>query len=188
MISLKDHYPLIVDTAGCVALFNRAWLRAILEDAATTADCEKWPLVEDVAAAVSTYLQRHHLCPVIRLEEFERMIRRTLQSIGYPELADVIQVVHPVRQISLLHCEDGRPLQDEAEFYLRLQTTINRCHRQGVQRLNLSDLSACEDMLRSIDRVFPWHEPSGRREKIVAVVRRQIARLSWPYHLQCSIS
>ena len=188
MISFKDHYPLITDPAGGVASFSQAWLHAILKDAARNADGETWPLVEDVAVAVSAYLQRYHFHPVISLEELARMIRHTLHSVGYPELAEVIQVAHPVRQISLLRCAHDPPLQSEADFYLRLQRTIDHCHRQGVQRLDLSDLSACEDMLRLIDQAFPWHEPAGSREKIVAFVRRQIARLSWPQHLQCSIS
>ena len=155
MISLKDHYPLITDAVGRVASFNQAWLHASLKDAARSADCESWPLAEDVAAAVSAYLQRHHRYPVISLEEFERMIRHLLHNIGYPELAAAIQMAHPVRQISLLHCAHDPPLQNETDFYLRLQKTIDACHRQGVQRLDLSDLSACEDMLRSVDQAFP---------------------------------
>ena len=188
MISLKDHYPLITDPVGGVASFSQAWLQAILKDAAGNTNGESWPLAEDVAVAISAYLRRYHFHPVISLEEFERMIRHTLNSVGYPELAEAIQVAHPVRQISLLQCADDPPLQSEAEFYLRLQETIDHCHRQGVQRLDLSDLSACEEMLRLIDQAFPWHEPVGTREKIVSFVRRQIARLSWPQHLQCSIS
>ena len=188
MICLKDGYPLVYGADGCVASISPAWLRAILIDAAKSADCEGSPLVEDVAAAVCAYLQRHHLHPAISLEELERMIRHTLQSIGYPEMAGVIRLAHPIKQLSLLHCLNDPPLQNEADFFARLQRTIHHCHRQGVQRLDLSDLSACEDMLRSINQAFPWHEPAGMREKIVTFVRRQIARLSWPQHLQCSIS
>ena len=188
MICIKDGYPLIYGADGKVAQFSQAWLHAILQDAARSVECEGWPLVEDVAAAVSAYLRRHHFHPVISLEEFERMMRHTLNSIGYPEMAGVIQMAHPVRQMSLLHGLHDPPLQNEADFYARLQKTIHHCHRQGVQRLDLSDLSACEDILRSINQAFPWYEPSGARVKIITFVRRQIARLSWPQHLQCSIS
>ena len=188
MICLKDHCPLISDTEGHVAHFSQAWLRGILKDAAKSADCEGWVLVEDVAAAVLAYLQRHHVRQVISLEEFEGMMRRTLHSIGYPELARSIRVAHPVLHMSLRCCLHDPPLQNEAEFYARLQRTIHHCHQMGIQRLNLCDLSACEEMLRLIDQAFPWHEPAGVRDKIVAFVRRQIARLSWPQHLQCSLS
>ena len=188
MISFKDRYPLIYGADGQAVLFHPAWLRAVLEDAARRADYEGWALVEDVAIAVATYLQRHHLDPAISLEEFERMMRRTLNSIGFSKMAGAMRMAHPVKQISLLRCLHDPPLQSEADFYRRLQKTIDLCHRQGIQRLNLSDLSACEETLRAIHHNFPWHEAPGPREKIVRFVRRQIARLSWPQPLQCSIS
>ena len=144
--------------------------------------------MEDVAVAVSTYLQRHHLDAAISLEDFERMMRRTLNSIGFSKMAGAIRVAHPVRRVSLLECLHDPAVQSEAEFYRRLRTTIDLCHRQGIQRLNLSDLSACEEMLRSLHQNFPWHEAPGTREKIVGFVLRQIACFSWPQHLQCSIS
>ena len=188
MISFKEHYPLIYGTDGHAVFFNPAWLRAVLEDAARRADYEGWSLVEDVAVAVSSYLQLQHRDPAISLEELERMMRRTLSNIGFSKMAGEIRMAHPVKQISLLRCLHESPLPSEAEFYRRLQTTIDLCHQQGIQRLSLSDLADCEAMLRSIHHGFPWHEVYGTREKIVLFVRRQIARLVWPQRFHCSIS
>ena len=188
MISFKGHYPLIYDADGQAVLFDPAWLRVVLEDAARRADYEGWWLVEDVALAVSAYLQQPHLDPAISLEEFERMMKHTLSNIGFSKMAGEIRMAHPVKQISLLKCLHEPPLKSEAEFYRRLQMTIDLCHRQGVQRLDLSGLSDCEAMLRSIHHGFPWQEVHGTREKIVMFVRRQIARLAWPQQFHCSIS
>ena len=188
MILVKGQFPLIHDNAGLIASFHPAWLEASLIEAARKAGWDHWWISKDVATAACLYLQEHRSNTSVSLETFESMMRQALHHIGYPEVAGIFRMQHPVQQFSLLYCLNQPPFRNEKVFFERLQAKIKEYHRLAVQRLDLSDLSACEETLLSADQLFSGQTPGETRNRIVVFVRRQIACLSWAQPMRCSIS
>ena len=87
MIALRNDLPLIVASSGDAVGFESEWLRRELEGAATHAGYTDWWMASDIAAGVSTYLQRCYGGNVIAADGLDELVRKALCDMGYEEVA-----------------------------------------------------------------------------------------------------
>ena len=87
MIALRNDLPLVVDPSGDAVGFQSEWLRLELEGAATRAGYADWWIASDVAAGVSTYLQRCYERNFIPADGLDELVRKALCDMGYEEVA-----------------------------------------------------------------------------------------------------
>jgi hypothetical protein len=150
MIALPHRLPHIVWKNGRLVPLSEGWLAESIEHAAAAAGLPRWHLAPEVARAIAVYLEDDWITPSLTIDHLNQMVRRSLEGIGYSEIARKSQIVPPRVSISLTELAQRAPY--EIEFYPLLKERLGDAIDVQVAGVRLEGLRDCTKILDAAGR------------------------------------
>lgn len=167
MIALPQELPLVEWHKRRSVPLSEGWLAESIEISANNAGMPEWHWTADIAKAISYYLRSEFTGSLITPRQLQLLIKRSLVSIGYPELAKTLVIVPPRVNIHL--AELARQGQYELIFFSLLRTRLDEARKLKVKGIRLEGLRECTKVIQQTRR---WQEQCDKlADEIVAFTR-----------------
>src|SRR5208282_3166207 len=102
MIALPQRLPHVIWKNDRLVPLSEGWLAESIEHAAAGAGYHRWHLAPEVARAITVYLENDWASPSLTLDNLTEMVRRSLEGIGFDDIARKSVIVPPRVSISLV--------------------------------------------------------------------------------------
>ena len=182
MIALPSQLPLLRIGDNELTTYEGSWITTCIRSAAERAGHADWWIAEDIARGVLAYLKTRFQSSAITLEELEDKICRTLEKIGFQDVAAKISVEPPMIQLNL------RDMARQSEgielvFFNLLDSRICALQNVGARKLSLTGIKEAIKHLRAAKH---WNNNCAvLEEQIVSLVRHRLsANEACQYELQ----
>ena len=150
MIALPQRLPHVVWKNDRLVPLSEGWLAESIEHSAAAAGHPRWHLAPEVARAIAVYLENDWVAPSLTLDNLKEMVKRSLEGIGYGEIAKESLIVPPRVSISLMELAVRAPY--EIEFYPLLKERLGDAMDVQVAGVRLEGLRDCTKILDSTGR------------------------------------
>ena len=157
MIALPQKLPHVVWRNDRLVPLSEGWLAESIEQAAAGAGYHRWHLAPEVARAIAVYLENDWVAPSLTLDSLREMVRRSLEGIGFEDIARKSLIVPPRVSISLMEIALRAPI--ELEFYPLLRERLADALEVQVGGVKLEGLRDCSKVLDSAGR---WRRACSR--------------------------
>ena len=171
MIALIGNRPAIQVGRHQVHQYDTRWLGDALQRAATAAESENFPFLDEIRMGIEEYLETRCKLQVIPLPSLFDRVRRMLQKVGCGLIAEKLEPVAPPVTLSLDRI--ARDVGDgfELAFYEHLRKEISTLRDEGVEQLYFDGL---RDAVRVLRRCEVWNDSCQQSlEEIRAFLMRQ---------------
>ena len=174
MIALPQRLPHVIWKNDRLVPLSEGWLAESIEHAAAAAGHHRWHLAPEVARAIAVYLENDWIAPSLTLEHLQEMVRKSLEGIGYAEIARKSLIVPPRVSISLIELAMRAPY--ELEFYPLLKERLaDALEEVGVGGVRLEGLRDCSKRLDAAGR---WRRTCERiSDEIIYFCRSYVHRV-----------
>ena len=129
---------------------SEGWLAESIEHSAEAAGHHRWHLAPEVARAIAIYLENDWIAPALPVDHLREMVRRSLEGIGFEDIAQESLIVPPRVSISLMELAVRAPY--EIEFYPLLKERLDDALEVQVGGVRLEGLRDCSKRLDSAGR------------------------------------
>jgi hypothetical protein len=102
MIALPQRLPHVIWKNDRLVPLSEGWLAESIEHAAEAAGHHRWHLAPEVARAIAVYLENDWIAPALKVDHLREMVQRSLEGIGYDDIARQSLIVPPRVSISLM--------------------------------------------------------------------------------------
>jgi hypothetical protein len=150
MIALPQRLPHVVWHNHRLIPLSEGWLAESIEHAAAGAGYHRWHLAPEVARAIVVYLENEWTAPSLALDNLTEMVRRSLEGIGFDDIARKSVIVPPRVSISLV--ELAMVAGMELAFYHLLRERLRDALDVQVGGVKLEGLRDCSKHLGSSGR------------------------------------
>jgi len=172
MIALPQKLPHVIWRNGRLVPLSEGWLAESIEHAAAGAGYHRWHLAPEVARAIAVYLENDWVSPSLSLDNLREMVRRSLEGIGFDDIAQKSLIVPPRVSISLT--ELALLSQMELVFYQLLRERLTDALDVQVGGVKLEGLRDCSKLLGAAGR---WQRNCGRiSDEIICFCRSFVCR------------
>ena len=172
MIALPQRLPHVIWKNDRLVPLSEGWLAESIEHAAEAAGHHRWHLAPEVARAIAVYLENDWIAPSLPLDHLREMLRRSLEGIGFDDIAQKSLIVPPRVSISLMELAVRAPY--EIEFYPLLKERLSDALEVQVGGVKLEGLRDCSKVLDSAAR---WRQTCERiSDEIIYFCRSYICR------------
>ncbi|MCE0485114.1 MAG: hypothetical protein LV479_12865 [Methylacidiphilales bacterium] len=175
MIALPQRLPHVIWMNDRLVPLSEGWLAESIEHAAEAAGHHRWHLAPDVARAIAIYLENDWVAPALPLDHLREMVRRSLEGIGYDDIAQKSLIVPPRVSISLVELASRAPY--EIEFYPLLKQRLGDAMEVQVAGVRLDGLRDCTKILDSAGR---WRRTCMRISDDIIYFCRSFMQRSTP--------
>ncbi|MCE0523341.1 MAG: hypothetical protein LV480_10570 [Methylacidiphilales bacterium] len=150
MIALPQRLPHVIWKNDRLIPLSEGWLAESIEHAAAAAGHPRWHLAPEVARAIAVFLENDWCAPALPLDHLRQMVQRSLEGIGYCDIADKSLIVPPRVSISLMELAVRAPY--EIEFYPLLKERLADAIEVQVGGVRLEGLRDCTKVLDAAGR------------------------------------
>lgn len=150
MIALPQRLPHVIWKNDRLVPLSEGWLAESIENAAAAAGHHRWQLAPEVARAIAVYLENDWNGPALPLDHLCEMVKRSLEGIGYADIAKKSLIVPPRVSISLMELARCAPY--EIEFYPLLRKRLGDALEVQVAGVRLEGLRDCTKILDAAGR------------------------------------
>jgi hypothetical protein len=150
MIALPQRLPHVVWKNDRLVPLSEGWLAESIEHAAARAGFHRWHLAPEVARAIAVYLENDYVAPSLPVDQLREMVKRSLEGIGFEEIARESLIVPPRVSISLMEIAMRAPY--EIEFYPLLKERLADAVEVQVGGVKLEGLRDCSKVLDAAGR------------------------------------
>src|SRR5271155_1387202 len=157
MIALPQRLPHVVWNKDRLIPLSEGGLAESIEHAAAAAGHYRWHLAPEVARAIAVYLENDWIAPALPVDHLREMVQRSLEGIGYDDIARKSLIVPPRVSISLMELAVLAPY--EIEFYPLLKERLADALEVQVGGVRLEGLRACTKVLDATGR---WRQTCVR--------------------------
>ena len=172
MIALPQRLPHVIWKNDRLIPLSEGWLAESIESAAAAAGHPRWHLAPEVARAIAHYLEDDWVTPSLSLDHLNQMVRRSLEGIGYEDIARQSLIVAPRVSISLMEIAQRAPY--EIEFYPLLKERLGDAVDVQVAGVRLEGLRDCTKILDAAGR---WRQTCCRiNDEIIFFCRTYLQR------------
>ena len=172
MIALPQKLPHVIWRNGRLVPLSEGWLAESIEHAAAGAGYHRWHLAPEVARAIAVYLENDWVAPALTLDNLREMVQRSLEGIGYDDIARKSLIVPPRVSISLMELAVRAPY--ELEFYPLLKERLADALEVQVGGVRLEGLRDCS---KTLDAAGRWRQTCVRiSDEIIYFCRSYICR------------
>jgi hypothetical protein len=172
MIALPQRLPHVVWHNNRLVPLSEGWLAESIEHAAAGAGYHRWHLAPEVARAIAVYLENDWVGPSLTIDNLREMVRRSLEGIGFEDIAQKSLIVPPRVSISLT--ELALVAEIELSFYNMLRERLSDAIDVQVGGVKLEGLRDCSKLLGSKGR---WKRNCVRiSDDIIDYCRKFIGR------------
>jgi hypothetical protein len=175
MIALPQRLPHVVWKNDRLVPLSEGWLAESIEKSAAAAGVLHWHLAPEVARAIVVYLENDWTPPSLSVEHLHEMIRRSLEGIGYEDIAEKSLIVPPRVSISLIDLAVRAPY--EIEFFPLLKERLGDALDVQVAGVRLEGLRDCTKILDSAGR---WRRTCVRISDDIIYFCRSYMHLAMP--------
>ena len=170
MIALPQELPLVNWQNKRDVPLSEGWIAESIDCSALQAGYSEWEWTFDITKALSCYLRHEFHGCLISPHELQILIKKSLHSIGFPDVADKLRLVAPRVTINL--SEMARTAAYELMFFHLLQQRLDDATMVGVRGIRLEGLRDSVKILRQAGR---WQENCGMLSTdIVNFVRQKL--------------
>src|SRR3984885_11558760 len=172
MIALPQRLPHVIWKNDRLVPLSEGWLAESIEHAAAAAGHHRWHLAPEVARAIAVYLENDFVAPALPVDHLREMVKKSLEGIGYEEIARKSMIVPPRVSISLMEIATRAPY--EIEFYPLLKERLADAIEVQVGGVRLEGLRDCTKVLEAAGR---WRHTCVRiSDDIIHFCRAYICR------------
>jgi hypothetical protein len=157
MIALPQRLPHVIWKNDRLVPLSEGWLAESIERAAAGAGYHRWHLAPEVARAIAVYLENDWIAPALPVDHLRQMVQRSLEGIGYEDIAQKSLIVPPRVSISLMELAVRAPY--EIEFYPLLRERLADALEVQVGGVRLEGLRDCSKVLDAAGR---WRQTCVR--------------------------
>ena len=157
MIALPQRLPHVIWKNDRLVPLSEGWLAESIESAAEGAGYHRWHLAPEVARAIAVYLENDWVAPALPVDHLREMVQRSLEGIGYDDIARKSLIVPPRVSISLMELAVRAPY--EIEFYPLLRERLGDALDVQVGGVRLEGLRDCTKILDATGR---WRQTCVR--------------------------
>jgi hypothetical protein len=150
MIALPQRLPHVIWKNDRLVPLSEGWLAESIEHSAEAAGHHRWHLAPEVARAIAIYLENDWIAPALPVDHLREMVRRSLEGIGFEDIAQESLIVPPRVSISLMELAVRAPY--EIEFYPLLKERLDDALEVQVGGVRLEGLRDCSKRLDSAGR------------------------------------
>lgn len=148
MISLIGNRPAIQIGRYQVIDYDTLWLDDALRRAASAADHEDFPFVEDIRSGVVKYLETKCPLKLLQLEELYDRMRRMLIKIGCEHIAEKLEPLAPPVTVSLVRAATEAGNGFELAFFESLRIELGELRSSGAEEIRFVGLRESSLILR----------------------------------------
>jgi len=172
MIALPQRLPHVIWMNDRLVPLSEGWLAESIEHAAAGAGYHRWHLAPEVARAIAVYLENDWVAPALPVDHLREMVRRSLEGIGFEDIACKSMIVPPRVSISLRELAVRAPY--EIEFYPLLKERLEDALEVQVGGVRLEGLRDCTKVLDAAGR---WRRTCERiNDEIIYFCRSYLCR------------
>lgn len=172
MIALPQKLPNVIWQNERLVPLSEGWLVESIEQSARTAGYLNWHLSPHVARAIVHYLETDCEIQVLSVEALQAMIRKSLEGIGFPDVAQTSLVVPP--RVSIYLPELAANAGFELLFYPLLADRLNQAVHYQVRGVRLEGLRDC---IKILDAAPRWRKScSVLSDEIISFSRAHLSR------------
>jgi hypothetical protein len=172
MIALPQRLPHVIWMNNRLVPLSEGWLAESIEQSAAAAGLPRWHLAPEIAKAIAIYLENDWVAPALPVDHLKEMVRRSLEGIGYDEIARESLIVPPRVSISLAELALRAPY--EIEFFPLLKQRLGDALEVQVAGVRLEGLRDCSKILDSAGR---WRQRCVRiSDEIIYFCRSYVCR------------
>jgi len=172
MIALPQKLPHVIWRNDRPVPLSEGWIAESIEHAAAAAGYHRWHLAPEVARAIAVYLENDWISPSLTLDSLREMVRRSLEGIGFDDIAKKSLIVPPRVSISLT--EVAMVAQMELAFYQMLRERLTDALDVQVGGVKLEGLRDCSKLLGANGR---WKQDCVRiSDDIIDYCRKFVFR------------
>lgn len=172
MIAFPSKLPQVVWHENRVVPLSEGWLAESIATAADRAGYQQWDLAPQVARALTLYLEQDFDAPVVTVENLLEMIRRSLEGIGFPEVARASAILPP--RVSIYLPELANHAGYEMLFFPMLKDRLSEAIDYRVRGIKLEGIRDC---VKILDNAFKWRQTCELlSDEIVAFTRAHFAK------------
>ena len=150
MIALPQDLPLVRWQNRRNVPLSEGWLAESIDCSASRAGYNQWEWTPDITKALSYYLRKEFHGCLITPSQLQVLIKKSLLSIGYPDVADELTLVAP--RVTIYLPEIARNACYELMFFHQLRQRLDDASRVVVRGLKLEGLRGCVKILRQTGR------------------------------------
>ncbi len=148
---ITSKLPDVVWNKGRHFPISEGWLTETIKRSACAAGYKRWSLAGQVARAITVYLvDDWQTTTPLCVEHLRDMIRRSLQGIGFGDIAETTEVTPPRLTLSLVEIAERHP--DAAKFYAVLRERLSEALEVQLGGIGLCDLRGCCRVLAGAKR------------------------------------
>jgi hypothetical protein len=157
MIALPQKLPHVIWKNDRLVPLSEGWLAESIEQAAEAAGYHRWHLAPEVSRAIAVYLENDWIAPSLPVDHLRQMVQKSLEGIGYEDIARKSLIVPPRVSISLMELAVRAPY--EIEFYPLLKERLADALEVQVGGVRLEGLRDCTKLLDAAGR---WRQTCVR--------------------------
>jgi hypothetical protein len=174
MIALPQRLPHVIWKNNRLVPLSEGWLAESIEHSAAAAGLPRWHLAQEVARAIAVYLENDWVAPALTTDHLQEMVRRSLEGIGYDEVARKSLIVPPRVSISLAELA-WRADKCELIFFDLLKQRLGDAMEVQVAGVRLEGLRDCTKIL---DHAGRWRQTCLRiNDEIIHFCRSYMYRV-----------
>ncbi|CAN5457973.1 hypothetical protein BH23VER1_BH23VER1_21460 [soil metagenome] len=171
MICLPANLPLLQVGSQEVHCYEARWLEQSIAQAARQAGHDKWIFAEDIAHGVLEYLRERFVGTRITLADLFDKIARTLDTVGFPDIAAKLEAAPPPIRVSLVDIAQQAAPGFDLLFYQLIDSRIQEIRISGASKIRFLDFQASVRLLEGSPR---WQEAvPPRRAELLALLRHR---------------
>ncbi len=172
MIALPQKLPNVIWQNSRLVPLSEGWIVESIEHSARNAGYLNWHLSTHVARAIVHYLETDCEFQVLSVEALQAMIKKSLEGIGFPDVAQNSDIVPP--RVSIYLPELAAHASYELLFYPMLAERLDQAIEYQVRGVRLEGLRDCTKILDSAQR---WRRSCRTlSDEIISFSRAHLSR------------
>ena len=148
MISLIGNRPALQIGRYQVIDYDTAWLDLALQRAATAADHQDFPFIEDIRRGVVKYLETKCPLKLLALTDLFERVRKMLVKIGCEQIAEKLEPIAPPITVSLVRAAMDAGNGFELAFFETLRFELGDLRTSGAEEIRFVGLRESSMILR----------------------------------------
>jgi len=167
MIALPQRLPLVVWRNERLLPLSENWLAESIRLGATHAGYGHWDLAPHIARAIAVYLEEEFSATTISIPQLDEMLSKSIEKIGYQDVARVTELTAPRLSISLAEIADRASY--EILFYPMLRERLDDAVALEARGVVFGELRPC---VKILDHASHWRQTCEMlRGQIVHYIR-----------------
>lgn len=171
MISLIGTRPAIQVGRYQVIHYDTSWLGTALRRAASAAEREDFPFVDEIRLGIEQYLETKCPLRLLPLSDLYERMRHMLVRIGCESIADKLEPLAPPVTLSLVHFAKSAGNGFELAFFSHLRDELAHLREAGAEDVRFTGLRDAAQVLCAADK---W---DSRCEQVLFEIRSFLGKL-----------